>query len=58
MQDQFAPYQDLARRLLSGFDANGDDGSHDLSHIVRVWRNAARIAATEPAADKIGRAHV
>ena len=51
MQDQFAPYQDLARRLLSGFDANGDDGSHDLSHIVRVWRNAARIAATEPAAD-------
>ena len=51
MQDRFAPYQDLARRLLSGFDANSDDGSHDLSHIVRVWRNAARIAATEPAVD-------
>ena len=29
----------------------GTDGSHDLTHIQRVWRNALSIAATEPAAD-------
>ncbi len=29
----------------------GSDGSHDLTHIQRVWRNALAIAATAPAAD-------
>ncbi len=29
----------------------GTDGSHDLTHIQRVWRNALSLAATEPAAD-------
>jgi len=47
----FAPFQPLAAVLLAAFDP-GTDGSHDLSHIARVWRNAARIAATEPAADR------
>lgn len=47
----FAPHQPLADRLLRAFDANGSDGAHDLTHIVRVWRNAARIARTEPACD-------
>ena len=42
MPEAFAPYQPLAAFLLRAFDANGTDGSHDLSHIVRVWRNAAR----------------
>jgi uncharacterized protein len=51
MSDLFAPYQDLAGILLRGFDANGTDGSHDLSHIARVWRNARRIARTEPDCD-------
>jgi uncharacterized protein len=51
MTEPFAPYQDLADGLLRAFDANGTDGSHDLSHIVRVWRNAARIARTEPGCD-------
>ena len=51
MTEPFAPYQPLAAFLLRGFDANGTDGSHDLSHIVRVWRNAARIARTEPGCD-------
>jgi uncharacterized protein len=51
MSEHFAPYQDLVEVLLSGFDANGTDGSHDLSHIVRVWRNALRIALTEPGCD-------
>ena len=48
MTERFAPYQDLARFLLDAFDADGTDGSHDLSHIVRVWRNASRIARAEP----------
>jgi uncharacterized protein len=51
MTEQFAPWQTLADFLLGTFDANGTDGSHDLSHIVRVWRNAARIARTEPGCD-------
>ena len=51
MPHPFTPFQPLADRLLHAFDADGTDGSHDLSHIVRVWRNAVRIARTEPAAD-------
>jgi uncharacterized protein len=51
MTDPFAPYQDLADFLLRAFDANIAGGSHDLSHIVRVWRNAVRIARTEPGSD-------
>jgi uncharacterized protein len=51
MSELFAPYQELAGLLLRAFDANGTDGSHDLSHIVRVWRNARRIARTEPECD-------
>ncbi len=51
MIEPFASHQDLARFLLDAFDAAGTDGSHDLSHIVRVWRNAARIALTEPGCD-------
>jgi uncharacterized protein len=51
MNESFAPYQDLAEFLLSAFDANEAGGAHDLSHIVRVWRNAAHIARTEPECD-------
>ena len=51
MYEQFAPWRDLADFLLRAFDANGTDGSHDLSHLVRVWRNATRIARTEPVCD-------
>jgi uncharacterized protein len=47
----FAPYQTLADFLLSEFDANEAGGAHDLSHILRVWRNAAHIARTEAACD-------
>lgn len=42
----FAPFQSLAERLLP-FAANTDDGSHDLAHILRVFRNAMRIHAIE-----------
>ncbi|ABB06541.1 HD domain-containing protein [Burkholderia lata] len=43
----FAPFQDLANALLAHWsDANGD-GSHDTSHLQRVWKNAAAIQAKE-----------
>ncbi|OXI15925.1 HD domain-containing protein [Burkholderia sp. AU15512] len=43
----FAPFQDLANALLAHWrDANGD-GSHDTSHLQRVWKNAAAIHAQE-----------
>jgi uncharacterized protein len=43
----FAPFQDLARTLLPhAYDDNGD-GSHDISHLQRVWKNAAAIQAEE-----------
>lgn len=47
----FTPFETLAARLIAELGPAGTDGSHDLSHILRVWRNAAAIAATEPAAD-------
>src|SRR5262245_29794689 len=42
----FAPYQALATDLLP-HAADTTDGSHDLAHILRVFRNAMRIHATE-----------
>ena len=47
----FAPHAALASFLLEALGPTGTDGSHDLTHIQRVWRNALAIAATEPAAD-------
>jgi uncharacterized protein len=42
----FHPFDQLAAKLL---DVSGDDedGAHDLSHIVRVWRNAKLIQREE-----------
>lgn len=48
----FHPHEALAQALLTHLDPPGTDGSHDLSHILRVWRNAAAIAATEPGCDQ------
>lgn len=42
----FAPYQLLAHDLLE-FAVEGNDGSHDLSHIHRVFKNAMRIFEIE-----------
>ncbi|MEO5804912.1 HD domain-containing protein [Devosia sp.] len=42
----FAPFDDLASTLLP-HAVSGDDGSHDVSHLQRVWKNAATIAVTE-----------
>jgi uncharacterized protein len=47
----FAPHEALGATLLAMLGPAGTDGSHDLTHIQRVWRNAQAIAATEPAAD-------
>ena len=43
----FFPFQDLANTLLPHTGDTGGDGSHDTSHLQRVWKNA-----------EIGRAHV
>ncbi len=42
----FAPHAELAAILLPHAFA-ADDGSHDASHLIRVWKNAARIQAEE-----------
>ena len=47
----FEPHAALAATLLDLLGPAGTDGSHDLTHIQRVWRNALAIAATEPGAD-------
>jgi uncharacterized protein len=50
----FGEHAELAAHILGalGHDPAGSDGSHDLSHLLRVWRNADAIARTEPACDR------
>jgi uncharacterized protein len=42
----FHPFDQLASKLLDASEDDGD-GAHDLSHIVRVWRNAKLIQREE-----------
>jgi uncharacterized protein len=42
----FAPFEDLARTLIP-HASEGDDGSHDIAHILRVFKNAMRIHHAE-----------
>ena len=44
--DAFSPFEDLAGTLMP-HAAEGDDGSHDIAHILRVFKNAMRIHARE-----------
>jgi len=44
---RFAPFQILAQSLMPHVIANPGDGSHDTSHLQRVWKNAAAIRAEE-----------
>ncbi len=44
--DAFSPYEQLAETLIP-HATQGDDGSHDLAHIHRVFRNAMRIHGQE-----------
>lgn len=43
---RFAPYENLALTLLPENEETGD-GSHDSSHLIRVWNNARTIHAEE-----------
>ncbi len=52
--EAFAPFQRLAADLLRHLPTHQPDGSHDLSHIHRVWVNAQRIQRVE-GVDVIGR---
>jgi uncharacterized protein len=45
--EAFAPFQILAAELLKCLPVGQQDGSHDLSHIHRVWVNAQRIQRVE-----------
>ncbi len=45
--EAFAPFQTLADQLLKCLPVGQQDGSHDLSHIHRVWVNAQRIQRVE-----------
>jgi uncharacterized protein len=46
--EAFSPFQDLAAQLLPWLDES-TDGSHDLSHVKRVWQNALLLAEEEDA---------
>jgi len=42
----FAPFEDLFQQLAPALDVSSD-GSHDLSHLERVWRTSRLILAEE-----------
>lgn len=42
----FLPYQALAQTLLP-LTLESDDGSHDVAHLHRVWKNCRRISKLE-----------
>jgi uncharacterized protein len=48
----FGDQANLAGQLLAALGAEGTDGSHDRSHLLRVWCNAASIADQEPGCDR------
>jgi uncharacterized protein len=48
----FGDQASLAGRLLALLGAEGDDGSHDRSHLLRVARNAMEIAGAELGCDR------
>ncbi|MCD5996912.1 HD domain-containing protein [Pseudomonas sp. CDFA 602] len=41
--ERFEPFQDLAGLLLPHTHAEKIDGSHDISHLLRVWHNVRAI---------------
>lgn len=42
----FSPFQALAQELLP-LTLEGDDGSHDVAHLHRVWKNIRQISQDE-----------
>ena len=49
----FGEQAELAAQLLAELGPAGTDGSHDHSHLLRVWQNARRIADDEPSCDRV-----
>lgn len=47
IDEPFFPYQSLASDLLAFLPEDSTDGSHDLSHIHRVWLNVRRLQEKE-----------
>jgi len=47
MDSPFSPHQQLADALLPIATEHSSDGSHDISHLRRVWKNAFAIWAEE-----------
>lgn len=47
INEPFFPYQALASDLFAFLPEDNTDGSHDLSHIHRVWTNVRRIQEKE-----------
>jgi uncharacterized protein len=47
IEPPFTPHDHLAARLLPHSGGNSGDGSHDMSHLLRVWKNAVTIQAIE-----------
>ncbi|RMO23208.1 HD domain-containing protein [Pseudomonas savastanoi pv. phaseolicola] len=43
----FAPFQDLASLLIPHTHAEKIDGAHDVSHLLRVWKNVCAIRDRE-----------
>jgi uncharacterized protein len=48
----FGDHAALAEQLLAELGPIDNDGSHDRSHLRRVWRNAMAIADQEPGCDR------
>lgn len=47
MEPFFSPHQGLADILLPFATEQTNDGSHDMSHLRRVWKNASAIRSKE-----------
>ena len=52
IETHFGDQAALAAHLLAALGPEGDDGSHDRSHLLRVWQNATAIAVREPRCDQ------
>lgn len=47
ISSRFAPNENIAAQLLAVASDITDDGSHDLSHLLRVWKNVQYLVAKE-----------
>jgi len=52
IEANFGDQAGLAARVLAALGPAGNDGSHDRSHLLRVWQNATSIADREAGCDR------